>query len=156
MRNNNGQFVKGHTLYKDRGFSYMKKTGELNNNWKGSKVSYHGIHKWIGKKLGIPDKCDKCKKILSITKGRRSIHWANVSGKYKRDFNDWIALCTLCHTAFDKKNKIDFKEVSVIKDLVKRGKSQTSVAKKYGVDQMTISRIITGITNGKKNCYAEK
>src|SRR6185312_1937249 len=98
----------------------------------------------------------KCHAGMTIVKGRRSIHWANISGKYKRDLSDWIALCTLCHTAFDNKNKIDFKEVPVIKDLIKRGESQTSVAKKYGVDQMTISRVITGITNGKKNCYAEK
>src|SRR3990167_305600 len=28
--------------------------------WKGDKVGYHGLHRWIARKLGKPKKCEDC------------------------------------------------------------------------------------------------
>ena len=62
--------------------------------WKGNEVSYRGLHKWVERKLGFPNKCESCGEIEN---NRRKIHWANKSGKYKRDLKDWIRLCAKCH-----------------------------------------------------------
>lgn len=90
---NVGQFFKGH-----------KKSGAI-TNWKGETASYSAKHHWIKRHRGNPDYCEHCKK-SNLT--HRSYHWANISGKYKRDLNDWIRLCIHCHYKFDsdKKHKI--------------------------------------------------
>lgn len=66
--------------------------------WKGDDVKYHGLHHWVAKKLGTPNTCEHCGK--SGLKGRQ-IHWANKSHQYKRDLNDWIRLCRMCHATYD-------------------------------------------------------
>jgi len=69
-------------------------------NWKGDKVKYHGLHRWVPKHLGKPTKCEHCKKDGLTGK---LIHWANKSGEYKRDLNDWLRLCAKCHKKYDSK-----------------------------------------------------
>ena len=71
---------------------------EKHPNWKGDKVSYLGMHTWINNKLGKPDECQFCGKNKLFGK---KIHWANISGKYKRNYKDWIRLCVSCHKKFD-------------------------------------------------------
>lgn len=73
--------------------------GEKSYLWRGDDVGYLGIHAWVKKVLGQPDTCAHCGK--SGLKGYH-IHWANVSGEYKRDKTDWIRLCVSCHWKFDK------------------------------------------------------
>ena len=77
--------------------------GEKNHNWSGTNVSYNSLHHWIRNNYGSPSNCEACpKKGLS----NRQIHWANMSGLYKRDRNDWRRLCVSCHKLFDL-NKIE-------------------------------------------------
>lgn len=76
-------------------------SGEKSYSWKGDDVGYMGLHYWVYKVLGKPDICQNCKK--SKLSGRK-IHWANISGNYKRDIIDWIRLCASCHKHFDLKN----------------------------------------------------
>lgn len=76
--------------------------GERSYNWKGDKVGYYGLHSWVSKNLGKPDKCEHCGKDGLFGK---KIHWANKSGKYFRELGDWIRLCVVCHSAYDKKLK---------------------------------------------------
>ncbi len=73
-------------------------SGDRSVTWKGDKVSYSGIHKWINKQLGKPKLCQHCK-----TDGLmgHKIHWANISGKYLRDAEDWLRLCASCHIKYD-------------------------------------------------------
>lgn len=57
---------------------------------------YVYLHKWVEKNLGKPKRCEIC--------GRNNLsryHWANKSGKYKRNLNDWVRLCAKCHSRFD-------------------------------------------------------
>lgn len=81
---------------------------EKNPSWKGDNVGYRGLHKWVEKHLGKPNECSHC--------GRKSsghnMHWANVSGEYHRDLNDWIRLCAKCHGEHDTKlRKINLKTI---------------------------------------------
>jgi len=77
------------------------KKGQIPWNWKGDEVGYAALHSWIKRKLGKPNKCQnpKCKHKTEI------FDWANKSGKYKRDLNDWIRLCRSCHRSYDNERK---------------------------------------------------
>ena len=70
--------------------------GEKNPMWKGDNAGYFAIHLWIRKKFGTPRKCSEC----GTTKAK-AYHWANISGKCKRDINDFKRLCVKCHRKFD-------------------------------------------------------
>lgn len=72
---------------------------ELKPNWKGESVSYSGIHHWVARKLGKPNKCQSC----GAVKSRYQMNWANVDHKYRRVLSDWLRLCRRCHYSYDKK-----------------------------------------------------
>lgn len=82
---------------------YIWNRGENNYKYKKTNISYGGIHEWIKMMLGKPSECVKCKS-SDINK---MYHWANISGQYKRDINDWQRLCVKCHSKYDlEKRKI--------------------------------------------------
>jgi hypothetical protein len=67
--------------------------------WKGDAVGYSGIHRWLYInfiKLGYCAFCEK----EGLTE------WANISGEYRRDIEDFIELCSTCHGKFDSKEKL--------------------------------------------------
>ena len=77
-------------------------------HWKGDKVGYTGLHIWIKQWYGNPISCEHCgvqgKKVFSGgNRYRWTIEWANISGDYLRDRNDFIGLCKSCHMRFDSK-----------------------------------------------------
>jgi hypothetical protein len=63
--------------------------------------SYDDIHRWIKVEKGQSNKCEYCKKIY---KNLSHMHWANKSGEYKKDVNDWLRLCRWCHKKYDSEN----------------------------------------------------
>jgi len=67
-----------------------------NQQWKGDKVGYSGLHRWIYKRLGKPSLCDHCG-----TDSAKKFEWANKSGLYTRELTDWLRLCTKCHHKYD-------------------------------------------------------
>ena len=74
---------------------YNSIKGENHFRWKGDKVSRRQLHTWIEREKGTPNTCEHCKRTnIRCT-------WANISGKYKRDVNDFIRLCYLCHNKYD-------------------------------------------------------
>ncbi len=78
-----------------------KNTGKKNINWKGTKVSYRNLHRWVDRYLGQPIECEHCG-LKEIPKGmKRYFQWANKSKKYLRKLNDWIRLCVKCHKHYD-------------------------------------------------------
>lgn len=77
-----------------------QKTDSSHHMWKGDKVSYSGIHKWVSKYFGHPMTCEWCG---FETKNSYQIHWANLSGLYRRDREDWARLCAKCHYALDRR-----------------------------------------------------
>lgn len=88
--------------------------GDKNNKWKGEDVGYRALHDWIVRQRGKPQFCEACKRSEAPEKRSRGhvplkkrdyFEWANVSGKYKRDVQDWKRLCVKCHKAYDKRTK---------------------------------------------------
>lgn len=67
------------------------------SKWKGTLKEYKILHYWVGKYLGKPKGCSMCKTVINT----RGIHWANISGEYKKELSDWIRLCAKCHYEFD-------------------------------------------------------
>lgn len=74
--------------------------GDSRWNWKGDEVGYSALHAWVRRVLGSPTSCTDCGK--KNLKGKQ-IHWANKSGEYKRNIEDWIRLCRKCHSEYDLK-----------------------------------------------------
>lgn len=70
--------------------------------WKGDNASYASKHIWVSKYLGRPSQCEFCKKNSFKS---HQIHWANISGLYKRIRSDWIRLCVSCHWAMDRETR---------------------------------------------------
>lgn len=65
---------------------------EETNRWRGSLAKYRALHMWVVSRLGKANFCSKDKNHKS------SIYdWANISGEYKRDLNDWWSLCRKCN-----------------------------------------------------------
>ncbi len=86
FRDSLGRYVKGHQLTR----------AELNPNWKGDAVGYTALHNWLHLKLGQPRYCSRCG-----DEDAKKYEWANISGEYKRDVNDWERLCVSCHRIKD-------------------------------------------------------
>lgn len=83
---------KGSQVGWSKGGVNLKIRGVNNNFWLGDDVGYSGLHRWIRKELGNPNKCTKCE-----TKIAKRYVWANKSGLYKRDASDWVELCNSCN-----------------------------------------------------------
>ncbi len=97
-----GKIRKGEGKY----CSYSCSAKMTKNSWKGDNVSYMGLHAWIRKKLVDPNKCEHCnKKNGRFPSGYPFLQWANKSGEYKRDKEDWLRLCVKCHKAYDMDRK---------------------------------------------------
>jgi hypothetical protein len=75
--------------------------GERNPNWKGDNITYGTKHKRLYRRLGQPSFCEGCG-----TENAKRYHWANISGKYKNELDDWIRLCVSCHNRFDRGKKL--------------------------------------------------
>ena len=88
-------------------FKKGQNTNEKNVNWKGEKASYVAKHTWIKRKLGSPNKCDLC-----LTTTAKDYQWANKNHKYRRNLNDWIRLCIVCHRKYDKEHNLVDKQIN--------------------------------------------
>lgn len=94
---NSGSFKKGE--HRSPATEFKKVSEEEHPRWKGDKVGYGALHDWARKHLGHPRTCVHCKK-TGLT--GMKIHWANISGEYKRDLSDWLRLCVKCHSKYDR------------------------------------------------------
>lgn len=70
--------------------------GKKHPNWTGNNIGYNGLHIWIHrhKSRSKNDLCEKCNK-------RGRLDAANISGKYKRNIDDFQWLCRKCHMEGD-------------------------------------------------------
>lgn len=67
-------------------------------SWRGDDVGYQALHQWVAKHLGRPSECSN-----PYCEGEsKTYDWANRSGEYRRDLGDWVRLCRVCHTRYDK------------------------------------------------------
>lgn len=72
--------------------------GEKHASWKGDEVGYKSLHEWIRKYKPKVYLCEICK-------SQRPRDLANISGKYKRDIDDYRWLCRRCHMLSDGRIK---------------------------------------------------
>lgn len=72
----------------------LKFSNWKNPFWKGDKVGYVALHKWVKKRKIKPKLCGDCHK-------KKRLDLANISGEYKRNINDYRYLCKKCHSKFD-------------------------------------------------------
>ena len=90
----NTRFKNGHKPVEDRNIPI----GKNHFLWKGDSVGYRGLHYWLRREKGIPMICEFCGKRKTTPK---SIQWANIDGEYRRDIDNYIALCSSCHKKYD-------------------------------------------------------
>lgn len=69
-----------------------KGIGEVNGEWKGDNVSYRNLHRWVERWKGKASECSNDNSHFSTR-----YHWANISGEYKRDLDDFRQLCPSCN-----------------------------------------------------------
>lgn len=76
-----------------------KMRGRNHPSWSPSgRSNYNRLHWWIRQILGNPDTCEHCGE--TGLRGQQ-IHWANRSGEYRWDLDDWLRLCVPCHKRYD-------------------------------------------------------
>lgn len=101
-----GKWMKGRKLPHNSLACSERMKGDKNPCWKGDKVCYAALHKWIRKNYKKPPVCEKCGTNPGQNSiGRTLLQWANRTRKYLRDREDWICLCAKCHGKYDSKNK---------------------------------------------------
>ena len=81
--------------------SLIGKTGEMARRWLGDNAGYHAVHKWIYKEFGKANCCENCGIVH-----KKKYHWANLSGKYTREKDDWKQMCGSCHKKYDLSNNV--------------------------------------------------
>lgn len=99
MKNNNPARLS-HNIERMKNNNPMSHGGEVAYK----RNDYKAIHEWVKRNFGTSDKrCEECGKIDTRP---RMIHWANISGEYKKERSDWKRLCYKCHKKLDYiKNK---------------------------------------------------
>lgn len=76
----------------------QRRMNEGNGMWKGDSVGHLSIHEWMRSRKPKTVLCEYCQK-------KPPVDLANISGKYKRDVNDFTWLCRSCHMLSDGRMK---------------------------------------------------
>jgi hypothetical protein len=86
-------------------------SGDKHPQWMGNDVGYYGLHAWLNKKYGKPDRCENPDCVYPRQGAKRwlekpyKFEWALLKGrKYSRDRQDYMWLCTACHRKYDGNN----------------------------------------------------
>lgn len=76
----------------------LKNSADKNNNWKGDEAGSRSMHLWVERQKGKARThiCEECNK-------NQAIHWSNIDHKYRRNADDYRALCARCHELYDMK-----------------------------------------------------
>lgn len=69
-----------------------------NKKYKGINAGYTAKHHWLYKWYG---KASKCENTNCTYENPKLYEWANISGKYKRERDDYMQLCPSCHRKMD-------------------------------------------------------
>ena len=70
-------------------------TTQFIKNYEGA-IKYSTLHMRVKARLGKAQKCTRCKSTSA-----QKYEWANKSGKYFEDKEDWLELCCSCHKLYD-------------------------------------------------------
>jgi hypothetical protein len=83
---------------KCRNEGYKNIVGLSAYQWKGDDAGYSAKHKWLHQWHGKAKQCEECGSIINV-------QWANISGEYRRDLDDWRQLCAMHHRLYDNYRK---------------------------------------------------
>jgi hypothetical protein len=89
----------------------LSRMGKNNPNWKHENdLTVKSIHAWVRnrKKAKI---CEHC----GVLRDEKMLHWANIDHSYKRNLDDYICLCVICHWKYDIKFNNKLKKDSSLK-----------------------------------------
>lgn len=103
--------------------------GAKNPRWKGSEISYKGIHAWISLNFG-PAKNYVCE-FCNGQSGSKKMNWANMDKAYTRNRDSWKPLCKKCHSQYDQKNFGTYNHVK--SEETKKKISLSKIGKKVNV-----------------------
>jgi len=81
----------------------LANTGNNNGQWKGNKVKYSSLHTWLRshhKKSGVCHFCGRT--------DAKVYDWANVTGIYDRNIENYRETCRGCHIKLDRWNSLLF------------------------------------------------
>lgn len=78
-----------------------RQLNEKNPRWKGEDASYSSKHQWIYKRKGKANMCI----LLKDNTCKGVYQWANISGQYLRNINDFMPLCVSHHRRLDSKRR---------------------------------------------------
>ena len=106
----NLEYARGKSPIKKGNNLATKNVGSRHWAWQETNPSYSAVHFWLRKNYGKASKCENPECVYPRKDRRgylmlkpRAYQWANISGKYKRDRNDFKQLCSSCHKLFDLK-----------------------------------------------------
>jgi hypothetical protein len=85
-------------ISENNGRSNLGKVGPLNHGWLGEDAKYQAKHVWIRRHYG---RADRCENLDCTYKNPKLYHWANLSGEYHRERDDYVMLCPSCHKKMD-------------------------------------------------------
>ena len=97
------RFQKGHLPSGNRKLP----KGRDHHAWKGNKVGYRGLHYWLYRIKGVPKKCAICGMKRTTPK---DLNWANIDHHYRRNPDDYVALCRSCHKIYDLFNNSEISD----------------------------------------------
>jgi hypothetical protein len=94
--------------------------GEKAYQWKGDNASYGAKHKRLVRKYGKIDRCEFCG-----CDDAKFFDWANISGEYRYQREDWYTLCRKCHNGWDVSRRRGYEnewlKINNIKRLFQKG-----------------------------------
>lgn len=73
-----------------------------NFQWKGERATYSSKHSWVARHKTKPKNCENC----GVEGDSRQITWSNIDHEYKRNLNDYKALCWYCHNKHHRDNHL--------------------------------------------------
>lgn len=76
--------------------------GDQHPLWRGDAVSYTTLHSWVRRHKPKSGVCAECSAAVG-TERSRGTEWANISGRYLRDLDDYVELCIPCHRRRDRR-----------------------------------------------------
>ncbi len=95
LKDGKGKYCNKKCLANQQKIDYK---AEGSPTWKGDKVGYGGLHERIRIIKGRPYFCS-----LNLSHKAKRYQWANISGLYLKNADDFISLCPSCHKNFDLK-----------------------------------------------------
>ena len=124
-------------------------SGSEHYAWKGDDAGYKSFHMRVIRTRGSADHCEWRSKADCKS---RKYEWAHLHETSPGDAENYVSLCKTCHQEYDGQQgsghanaKLTDEQVAVIRGRYDAGDiSQQALAAEFGVDQTTISSVVSG------------